>query len=164
MHHDDKEIKAVEMLHALLKERGIRLAAAESCTGGLIGHLVTLLPGASAVFNGSAVCYNNDAKVAVLGVQPATLNQYGAISSETAIEMAERARFVFDADCSVSTTGNLGPDVQEDKERGLVYIGMSYKGRTDSVEMVLEGNRFENRQQAAVEAIEFLCSFIKSNY
>ncbi|MCE5312538.1 MAG: CinA family protein [Nitrospiraceae bacterium] len=159
---DENEIKAVEMLHDLLKSRGLRLAAAESCTAGLIGHLVTTLSGSSAIFNGTAVCYNNDAKMAVLGVQPATLDQYGAISSETAIEMAERARFLFDADCAVSTTGNLGPDAQEDKQVGLVYIGISYKGYTDAVELVLDGSRLENRQQAALAAFDLLCSFIKS--
>ncbi|MDX9714990.1 MAG: CinA family protein [Dissulfurispiraceae bacterium] len=162
MTEDENQIKVVELLHALLKERGIRLAAAESCTGGFISHLVTMLPGASAVFSGSVICYNNEAKISLLGIDHSTIDQYGAISSETAIEMAEQARLLFDVDCALSTTGNLGPDAQEDKQVGLVYIGVSYKGHTDSVAVVFEGDRMENRHQAALEAIELLCSFIKS--
>jgi nicotinamide-nucleotide amidase len=93
----------------LLRERGLWLAVAESCTGGLLSHLITNVPGSSAYFKGGVTAYANEAKVHLLGVKWETLENYGAVSAETVIEMARGVRTTLDADIGVSTSGIAGP-------------------------------------------------------
>lgn len=110
----------------LLKEKGLRLAIAESITGGLIGHRLTEVPGSSDYFLASLVCYSNTAKVKLLGVSEETLRTKGAVSRETAIEMARGARRVNGADLGLSVTGIAGPTGGSgEKPVGTVYIGLS---------------------------------------
>src|SRR5699024_6603040 len=109
-----------------LKQRGLTLATAESCTGGLIGKRITDIPGSSACYVGGVISYSNDVKMQLLGVKQQTLSQYGAVSEQTACEMAEGVRRCTGADIGLSTTGVAGPDGgTEEKPVGLVYIGLS---------------------------------------
>lgn len=109
-----------------LMSSGLTIAAAESCTGGMFGAALTDIPGISAVFDRSLVTYSNQAKIDELGVKPETLEQYGAVSEQTALEMAEGVRRKAGTDIGISVTGIAGPDGDtEDKHVGLVYIGLS---------------------------------------
>ena len=110
----------------ILMSRNLTIAAAESCTGGMFGAALTDIPGVSAVFDRSLVTYSNQAKVDELGVRLETLEKYGAVSEETAREMAEGVRKVSGTDIGISVTGIAGPDGgTEEKHVGLVYIGLS---------------------------------------
>ena len=109
-----------------LMSSGLTIAAAESCTGGMFGAALTDIPGISAVFDRSLVTYSNQAKIDELGVKPETLERYGAVSEQTALEMAEGVRLKAGTDIGISVTGIAGPDGDpEDKHVGLVYIGRS---------------------------------------
>ena len=115
-----------EVCSALLLERGLTLATAESCTGGLIARRITALPGASRVYRGGVVSYWTEVKAAVLGVPQDLLDQYGAVSEPTARAMAEGARHITGADIAVSVTGVAGPDPDErGNPVGLVFIGLA---------------------------------------
>jgi PncC family amidohydrolase len=146
----------MQKVHELFKKKGLSLSVAESCTGGLISHYITVLPGASTFFEAGVVSYSAEMKKEILGVSSAIISKYGAVSEETAREMAEKIRTLTRTDFSVSTTGNLGPDVLEGKEKGLVYIAVSKEGMTFSKELRLTGNREENKEEAALEALRFL--------
>ena len=120
------DVKGLEAVcFQLLKERNLTLSTAESCTGGRVAERITALPGVSSVYRGGVVSYWTSVKAAVLGVPQETLDQYGAVSEETARAMAEGARQITGADIAVSVTGVAGPDRDErDNPVGLVYIGL----------------------------------------
>ena len=118
-----------ETVGRLLREAGLTLAVAESCTGGLIGHRVTEVPGSSAYFLLGVATYSNEAKERVLGVRPATLAAHGAVSTQVAEEMAEGARRLAGADIGVSTTGIAGPGGgTAEKPVGTVCVGLAWEG------------------------------------
>ena len=116
-----------EVCLALLKEKGLTLGTAESCTGGLIAKLMTDLPGSSAVFRGGVVSYTDAVKAAVLGVPQAMLDQFGAVSPQVAEAMARGAKAALGSDIAVSATGIAGPD-SDDRGTpvGLVYLGLAH--------------------------------------
>ena len=122
-----------EIVSALLREKGRTLAAAESCTGGLIAKRMTDLAGASRIFMGGVVSYTNFVKANVLGVPQALLDEYGAVSEPVARAMAEGVRRITGADVGVSVTGVAGPD-RDDRgnEVGTVYIALAREGETHS--------------------------------
>ena len=153
--------KTVKKVHELFRNKCLTLSLAESCTGGLISHYITNLPGASDFFISGIVAYTGEIKKNILGVSPETLNKYGVVSAETAREMAEKVRILSRAVCAVSTTGNLGPAVLEGKEKGLVYIAASREGKTVSQELRLKGNREGNKEEAVLSALELLIDFVK---
>ena len=108
-----------------LREKGLMLALAESCTGGLLGDRITNVPGSSEYFAGSVICYSDKAKINLVGVKSETLKKYGAVSEETAAEMAAGVRKVFDADIGVSITGIAGPGGGTDeKPVGFTCFGL----------------------------------------
>jgi PncC family amidohydrolase len=110
----------------LLKRRGLTLAAAESCTGGLVSHRITDVPGSSAYYQGSVTSYSNEIKECVLHVKRDTLEWYGAVSEQTAREMARGARDVLCADIGLAVTGIAGPDGGTlEKPVGLVYVALA---------------------------------------
>ena len=147
-------------LKALLEQKGMTLSTAESCTGGLISHYITSSAGSSAYFSGGIVSYSEELKKKVLGVSPETINAHGVVSEETAREMAQKALDLFGSDYSVSSTGNLGPDVLENKEKGLVYIAASGKGKTVSRTLNLRDDREVNKENAVFEALRLLLEFV----
>ena len=151
----------VKKLQLLFEDRWASLSTAESCTGGLISHYITSAAGASTYFAGGIVSYSEEMKKKVLGVSPKTIVKHGVVSENTAREMAERVLDISGADYSVSSTGNLGPDVLDNKEKGLVYIAASGKGKTVSKELHLTGDREANKEEAVLEALKLLIEFVE---
>lgn len=137
-----------------LKDRGWTLSTAESCTGGLIAKTVTDVAGSSEWFLGGAVTYSNRSKSEILGVKQSTLDQFGAVSQEAALEMAEGAARVFGSSCSVSTTGIAGPGGgSEGKPVGLVFIGLKTPGKTQVFRQVFSGTRADIRHRTMMFAL-----------
>jgi nicotinamide-nucleotide amidase len=151
-----KTLEIIHRVHELFKARMFTLSIAESCTGGFISHYITQLPGASAFFKAGVISYSAEMKTKILCVSSDIIASYGVVSERTAREMAEKIRTLTKTDFSLSTTGNLGPDVLEGKEKGLIYIAVSKEGRTFTKELHLKGNREENKEKAALEALNFL--------
>ncbi|MBQ3586170.1 MAG: CinA family protein [Synergistaceae bacterium] len=144
------------------RRKGVRVACAESCTGGLVGGALTEIAGSSDVFNGSAVTYSNDAKREILGVRAETLSDFGAVSSECAREMAEGARRIYGADFAVSVTGIAGPDGgSESKPVGTVWFGVAGNEGVRSVMRHLPGKREEVRTRAVRFALSELWKEIR---
>ncbi len=138
------------------------MSCAESCTGGLIGAAITDIPGASEVFLGSAVTYSNESKERILGVSHDTLLDYGAVSGETAREMALGAINSFSSDYSVAVTGIAGPGGATDaKPVGLVYIAVADGPRTVVTRNLFEGDRKAVREQTVSEAIGLLKEMVE---
>lgn len=159
---DKETFKIIRKVHEIFKKKGLKLSVAESCTGGLVSHYITLLPGASAFFEAGVVTYSAESKKKILGLQSKTISSHGVISKETAQEMAERMRLLTKTGCAVSTTGNLGPDALEGKDIGLIYTAVSMGGKTFVRELRLNGKREEIKERAAVSALEFLIEAIES--
>ena len=130
-----------ENVVAKLREKGVKLATAESCTGGLLSERITAVSGASEVFDFGVCTYANEMKHKVLGVSNETLSVLGAVSAETAMQMAEGARNVSGADLAVSTTGIAGPTGgTPEKPVGLVYCGISTKDKSYAIKLMLGGS------------------------
>lgn len=153
---DEELAEIIEKAHGLFRGGRLTVSAAESCTGGLLSHFLTALPGSSDFFEGGVVSYSNRLKKSLLGVSDETLEAHGAVSRQTAGEMARRMKVLAGTDFAVSTTGNLGPEALEGKDRGLVYIAVSGPGETAVRELRLEGGRDENRLAACLEALRLL--------
>lgn len=162
MHQEIHE--TVSKIHALFKSLKLTLSFAESCTGGLISHYITNVPGASVFFTAGIIAYSSDIKRDILGVSHKTISDFGVVSDEIAREMAEKVRLLAKTDYAVSATGNLGPDALEGKERGLVYIAASGKGKTISRELRLKGPRDENKEGAALAAMKLLLELVGHQY
>lgn len=153
--NEDKEL--YEVAAELLLEKKVSIAFAESCTGGLISSVITDIPGISAVFDRTVVSYSNKSKVESLGVRQETLDKYGAVSRETAIEMAEGIRRVAGTDLGLSVTGIAGPDGgTEEKPVGLVYVALSDKSGTKCKELRLSGNRKTVRNSTMLNAFDMI--------
>ena len=132
-----------------LRERGLLLATAESCTGGLCAKRLTDVAGASQVFCGGVVSYTNEVKMRLLGVKEETLAQFGSVSGETAREMAEGVRKATGADVAVSVTGVAGPSSDEmGNVVGTVFIAFSSEQETISEKLQLSGDREKIREQS----------------
>lgn len=122
----------------ILSEKKLKIATAESCTGGLISKLITDIPGASGVFECGICAYSNSIKEKLLSVSNHTLNLHTAVSKETAMEMAANVRTLANADIGLSTTGYAGPKLpNSDESVGLVYIGLSNMAKTTYVRLNL---------------------------
>ncbi|MGE0000992.1 MAG: competence/damage-inducible protein A [Fimbriimonadaceae bacterium] len=140
-----------------LRDRGESLAVAESCTGGLLGGAVTSVAGSSNVFLGGFLTYSNEMKQQLLGVDSATLADFGAVSEECALEMAAGARRVASTDWAVSVTGIAGPDGgTPEKPVGLVWLGIDGPPGARSARALLHGDRSAIRQRAVVRALDLL--------
>ena len=145
-----------------LKRRGLHVATAESCTGGMIASKLVNVPGASDVLNESYVTYSNEAKTRILGVPSETLERWGAVSRETAEAMARGLRRVSGCDIALSVTGIAGPDGgTAEKPVGLVWLGMDRREGTKSRELRLTGDRERIRTLAALAALDWIRSEAK---
>ncbi len=152
---DEQSLEAV-VVHGLV-ERGLRVATAESCTGGLVGAKLTAVPGSSAAYQGSVVAYANEAKVAHLGVPEALLEAHGAVSEPVAVSMAQGARERFGADVAISTTGISGPDGgTEEKPVGLVWIGFATAAEAEARDFVFPFDRERHRQITTQVALDWI--------
>lgn len=146
-----------EKLVALLKAQGLTCATAESCTGGGVGSAITAVAGSSAVFAGGVISYSNDVKRNVLGVKAETLSTVGAVSSETAAQMADGVRRLLKVDLAVSVTGIAGPDGGcAEKPVGLVWFGLATKTGVRTEKAIFRGDRARVREQAVVHALGML--------
>ncbi len=146
-----------QIVHEKLTRRSLKLAVAESCTGGNIAAKFTALAGASAYFECGVVSYSNQAKVSVLGVQESTLAKYGAVSEQVAIEMAEGAKRITNADYAISTTGIAGPTGgSEQKPVGTVWFGVATPERSFAVQIHCGSERSQIIGRATATAISLL--------
>ncbi|MFJ7747740.1 competence/damage-inducible protein A [Peribacillus sp. NPDC097295] len=148
------------LIKELVKELTVRklsIAVAESLTGGMFQEQLTTIPGAGKAFKGGIVSYTNDAKANVLGVSEETISNHGVVSGECAMEMASNVRKKLDADVGISFTGVAGPDEQEGKPVGTVFIGISFRdGDTRFKELNLSGSRAQNR----VRSVKYGCHYL----
>ena len=151
----------------LLKPKGLWLATAESCTGGLLGHLITSAAGSSEYYLGGFITYSNVTKERWLGVSPATLKQYGAVSRETVLEMAHGIRKAFgkklqpDKIIGISISGIAGPGGGSlEKPLGTVWIGISCTTGDDAFSYHFEGDRGEIKMQSAKKALQLLLNYL----
>jgi nicotinamide-nucleotide amidase len=152
---DDRTLE--EVVGGLLAERGAKVALAESCTGGLLGGRITQTPGSSAYFEGGVVCYSNAAKVALCGVLPATLDAHGAVSEETARELAAGIRARFGVAYGVGVTGIAGPDGgTPEKPVGTVHVAASGPEGAHHRLLRVFGNRAQVRERSVTAALDLL--------
>lgn len=157
-----ENVEYVKKIVETLKARGEVFCTAESCTGGQISKTVTDLAGVSAVFFGGVVSYANEIKERLLGVRHKTLEKYGAVSEQTAAEMATGAVRALGADFSVAVTGIAGPDGgSEKKPVGLVYIACADKnGNVKVTKNLFSGDRKAVRDQTTKTALQMLADFV----
>jgi PncC family amidohydrolase len=145
----------------LLLERGLKIATAESCTGGLIAHRITNVAGSSDYFLGGIVAYANEAKVAQLGVSWDTLRSHGAVSREIALEMARGARAALSAEIAVSVTGIAGPGGgMPDKPVGTTWLGLVTPDGEWARHFVWGGDRLENKELSAEAALQLVLDYL----
>ncbi|MGB9678609.1 MAG: competence/damage-inducible protein A [Thermoanaerobacteraceae bacterium] len=147
----------------LLKEKKLTVSTAESCTGGLLAGKITDVPGASEIFNLGLVTYSNKAKQNLLNVKSETLERYGAVSHETAEEMAINILHLAKSDIGVSVTGIAGPDGgTTDKPVGLVYVGFATKEKVDVKKLMLNGSRDKIRNRTVLNALDIIRRYLLS--
>lgn len=140
-----------------LRNKGLTLAIAESCTGGLVAHLVTNVPGSSDYFDRGIVSYSNSAKRELLGVRESSLIEHGAVSEEVALEMARGVKENAGTEIGLSTTGIAGPGGgTQEKPVGLVYVGLVIDDEDYVIRLNLDGDRGTNKKLAAENALELL--------
>ncbi|NBE53142.1 CinA family protein [Streptomyces boluensis] len=160
--------RAAEVL-GLLAGEGRTLAVAESLTGGLVAAELTSVPGASAVFRGSVTAYATDLKERVLGVDGTLLAERGAVDPDVARAMAEGVRRAFDADWGIATTGVAGPEPQDGKPVGTVYVAVAGPGHGHSrtpgkvVALRLNGERAEIRRESVRSVLDLLAGELGAN-
>ena len=141
----------------LFQSRGLTLAAAESCTGGLIAHEITSIPGSSAHFLGSMVTYSNNAKMTILDVKEENLEKYGAVSEQVVREMAEGVRKKLGSDFAIATSGVAGPDGgTEEKPVGTVWVSIAGKNKTLAKQLNLGKSRERNIRISMLTALNWL--------
>jgi PncC family amidohydrolase len=146
----------------LLAAKNMTVALAESCTGGLVGHRLTEVSGSSGYFLGGIVCYANDAKERLVGVKRDTLLAHGAVSAETALEMARGARQALGADIGLSVTGIAGPTGgSPDKPMGLVYIALATPKGERCERHVWDSDRSGNKALSAEAALDLLRRYLE---
>jgi len=146
-----------QKLISLLSQKNISISTAESCTGGMLGATLTSIPGISQYYGYGFVTYSNDAKQKLIGVKENTLLKYGAVSSQTAMEMAEGALKVSGSDIAVSATGIAGPGGGTAKKKvGLVYIAYASKEKSIYKELNLSGDRESIRIQTVSDILNLI--------
>ena len=147
----------------LLRQKGLTLGLVESATGGLISHLITGIPGSSDYYKGSITAYSNEAKVKIAGVNGETLDNYGAVSSKVAEEMAVGGRRVLAVDICLADTGIAGPGgATPGKPAGLFYIGLSSQSGTLVRKHSFHGDREQNKRSAAEASLVWLKEYLVS--
>ena len=141
-------------LQTLLRANNQTITTAESCTGGLVASMITKISGSSDIFNGSIVTYSNKIKNQELHVQNETLEKFGAVSTETVLEMAKGLYDLTGTDLCISVSGIAGPEGgTNEKPVGTVHFGMSFQGRLFSIKKVFDGNREDIRKRASYYAL-----------
>ena len=144
-----------------LIDKKISISTVESITGGLVSKLITDVPGSSAILCESFVLYSNDAKVTVLGVDAGLIEKYGVVSKEVAKDMAVKLKMFTGKDICISTTGNAGPDICDNKPVGRVYVGINYLDDVNVYELDLDGDRDKVRNKTAEFIFDKLDELVK---
>ncbi len=159
----DKPLEQV--VGELLLQHGLWLATAESCTGGLISHLITNVAGSSTYYLGGVTAYSNEAKMRLLGVRQETLEQHGAVSEETVLEMARGIRKAMGADIGISVSGIAGPaGGTPDKPLGTVWIGLSSPRDEYARHFLWSGDRLAVKEQSAQAAMKMVVEYLQNAY
>jgi PncC family amidohydrolase len=154
---DDALRELAARVQARFLKRKLSLATAESCTGGLVGHLLTEVAGSSEYFLGGVVSYSDDLKRSLLAVPEATLAKHGAVSAQTAVAMAEGARIRLNADVAVAVTGIAGPSGgSAAKPVGLTYVAVADVDGHDAKRFVWQGDRTANKRESAAAVLELV--------
>ena len=153
-------MKILERVSKIIKEftdKGIQLAVAESCTGGFLAHMLTNISGSSEYFDRGIITYSNQAKIELLGVLEKTLQEYGAVSEQTAKTMAIGIKERSNVDIGISTTGIAGPTGgTKEKPVGLVYIGIANSKNVNVKKFIFSGDRLQNKESMCMAALEML--------
>ncbi len=150
----EKNSSLEHVLAEKLSSSGRTISIAESCTGGLLSHRITNIAGSSGYFIGSIVAYSNEVKTSILGVRKGLIDNYGAVSSEVALEMAKGAKKVFATDIALSVTGIAGPEGgTEHKKVGLAYIGFVIGDHSFVKRIDAKGGRSMNKMQFSQSAL-----------
>jgi len=141
----------------------LTIGTVESATGGRIADRITNVPGSSDYFKGSVVAYSNEVKIVLLGVKRKTIENHGAVSEKTALEMARGGRKLLDVDICISDTGIAGPSgATPEKPVGLFYLGLAARDGSFSQKYVFPGNRMENKRDAAEAVLNMLKQWLKT--
>jgi nicotinamide-nucleotide amidase len=157
--HDNQSLS--EIVGELLRQRKMNLAVAESCTGGLLGKIITDIPGSSDYFRGGIIAYSNDIKIKFLSVPPEIISNHGAVSEQCARFMAEGTRKLFGSDIALSITGIAGPDGgTSEKPVGLIYIGFSSGDKIVVREERFGAERERNRERSATIALDMVRRYL----
>ncbi|MBI5633149.1 MAG: CinA family protein [Nitrospirae bacterium] len=156
------DLNLAKTIHSIFKKKGLSLSVAESCTGGLICHYLTAVPGASSFLQAGVVVYSAESKTNILGIPRKIFSAHGMVSEETARLMAKKVRTLTKTDVAVSTTGNLGPGVLEDKPKGLVFVAVSSKKGTVTRKLQLKGTRGRAKEKAVLSALGFLAEVVSN--
>lgn len=161
--HEKEELE--EVIGRMLREQGLTLGTAESCSGGYIAHRITSIPGSSDYFLGSAVTYTNELKMKLLGVKTETLEQYGAVSEHTVIEMAQGALPLLGVDIAIAASGIAGPGGgTPEKPVGLVWIAVGNKDKIVTKKIIAGKDRRKNIHYTAIVALDLLRQFFLEHY
>lgn len=154
---DDELLDLARRVAAVCRQRAVRLGAAESCTGGLVGHVITEVPGSSDYFAGALVTYANEIKVGLADVPESVLAAHGAVSAQVAKAMADGARQRLGVDLAVAVTGVAGPDGGSDaKPVGLTYVAIADADGDDVRRFVWDSDRTGNKRLSAAAALELV--------
>lgn len=143
-----------------LIEKKFSISTAESITGGLVAKLITDVPGSSEVFKEGFVVYSNESKISILGVDTSLIEKYGVVSKEVAKDMAIKLKVLTGKDICISTTGNAGPTVCDDKPVGRVYIGINYFDKVTVYVCDFDGDRDFIRNESAKKVFSEIASLI----
>ncbi|MBR4099767.1 MAG: CinA family protein [Clostridia bacterium] len=155
-------LKSAEELVSRLKANRLKIATAESCTGGMLSSYITAVSGASRVFEMGITSYSNRIKNSILKVDAETLKTHGAVSQQTAAQMAENVRSISSADIGVSVTGVAGPDGQDGYSAGVVFVGISYQNHTAVHKLEIEPrDRNFVRESAVLELLNLVITLLK---
>lgn len=151
-----------EIIGKILKEKNLTLSTAESCTGGSLASRITSIPGCSAYYKGGVVCYANEIKRSILGVNHETLENHGAVSEITAIEMVTGSMKTFNTDCAMATTGIAGPGGgTPNKPVGTVWIAVANKNVIKTICLKEDHGREKNVEKAVHYSLTMLYELIK---
>lgn len=154
-----------EAVGTLLKEKGLTLSTAESCTGGFLAHKITKIPGCSAYYKGSVIAYAYEAKQQQLGVKKETLKKYGAVSEETVKEMVSGVIKTLETDIGISISGIAGPGGgTPDKPVGTVWLAIGNKEKIETIKLQIGKDRLRNIQYTAVKALDMIRQFVQKYY
>ncbi|MBN2240414.1 MAG: CinA family protein [Dehalococcoidales bacterium] len=152
-----------EEIGEMLRRRNMKLGAVESATGGLISHRITNIAGSSDYYEGSVTSYSNEIKINLIGVKKETIDRFGAVSAQTAEEMAAGAKNLLKADICISDTGIAGPGgATPEKPVGLFYIGLAHGNTVISRKHIFGNDREGNKQEAADTALRLLKEYLES--